>query len=74
MERLALIADDPTYSFPVNFPLLYRYTRVSSYSVDDIVNGRITATSIGEFNDLFDGAIHRYGNEESRLAAAKEME
>ena len=72
MEKLARISEDPKYHFPMKFPLLYRYTRIAPYSVDDIINNRITATSIGEFNDLFDGAVHRYGSEEEQLTAAKQ--
>lgn len=49
------------YSFPTRFPLLYRYRTLSTYAIDDIVNGIISLSSIGEFNDVFDGAFHQYG-------------
>ena len=59
------------YVIPETLPKLYRYKPLSEYAVDDIVNGKITATSIGEFNDIFDGAIHRYGTTEERENAAE---
>lgn len=63
---------DSQYSFPNAFPPLYRYRSLSSYAVDDIINGNITTTRIGEFNDLFDGALHRYGTKEERQRAAED--
>ena len=59
------------YMFPSVFPSLYRYRPFSTYAVDDIVNNKITLTSIGEFNDIFDGAIHRYGTIEEKEKAAE---
>jgi hypothetical protein len=59
------------YSFPSKFPILFRYRSLSTYAIDDIINEQVTATSIGEFNDLFDGAIHRYGNDAEQEAAAE---
>ena len=47
------------YVFPSMYPKLYRYSSLSSYSLDDIINGRITLTSVGEFNDVFEGAVQR---------------
>lgn len=51
------------YSVTDTLPLLYKYKRLSSYSVDDICSSRFTATAIGEFNDIFDGAIQRKGSQ-----------
>ena len=51
-----------SYSFPPVLPLLYRYRSFSSFAVDDIVKNKITLSSIGEFNDIFDGAIHKCGS------------
>lgn len=63
------------YSFPGVFPKLYKYSSLSQYIVDDIINERTTITSIGEFNDIFDGTIHRYGTEkEIDEAAEKEWQ
>lgn len=45
---------------------------MSKYAVDDILAGRMMATSIGEFNDLFDGAMHNYGTREERTQLAEE--
>lgn len=45
---------------PINFPKLYQYRSLSEYAVNDIIEQKVTTTSIGHFNDLFDGAIHRY--------------
>lgn len=71
MRRLAANLENSDYVFPSKFPLLFRYRSLSSYAIDDIINEQVTATSIGEFNDLFDGAIHRYGNDAEREAAAE---
>lgn len=62
------------YLFPKVFPPLYRYRSLSSYAIDDIIHGSITATRIGEFNDLFDGALHSYGEEELQNAAEAEWD
>lgn len=71
-RRLASGANDVTYSFPTVFPMLYKYQSLSKYAVDNIIEHSITASSIGSFNDLFDGAIHRYGSQkEIELAAEK---
>lgn len=70
-QRLANTTGDSQYSFPLSFPPLYKYRSLSEYAVDDIINGHITATSIGDFNDLFDGAIHRYATQEECTQAAE---
>ena len=57
------IALHSEYSVPDTLPLLYKYRRLSVHSVDDICAGRITATAIGEFNDIYDGAIQRKGSQ-----------
>ena len=59
------------YMFPPVLPLLYKYRSLSMHAIDDIVNNKITLTSIGEFNDIFDGAIHQYGSLEEIEAAAE---
>lgn len=46
-----------TLLVPTVLPTLYKYRRLSKHSVEDICAGRFTATAIGEFNDIFDGAI-----------------
>ena len=69
-NRLAQFSDVP-YSFPDTYPSLYQYKPLSGYVVEDICSGQITASSIGEFNDVFDGAVHRYGTEEERVAASE---
>ena len=70
LNRLAQSTDIP-YSFPSVLPKLYQYKPLSFYAVNDICSGNVTASSIGEFNDLFDGALHRYGNEEERICEAE---
>ena len=64
------------YLLPSVLPPLYRYRSFSTYAVDDIVNSKITLTSIGDFNDIFDGAIHQYGTKEEieKAAEAKWLE
>ena len=69
-NRLAQSTDIP-YSFPSVLPKLYQYKPLSLYAVNDICSGNVTASSIGEFNDLFDGALHCYGNKEERICAAE---
>lgn len=58
-KRLASYAGNKEYVFPNSFPALYRYRPLSEYAVNDIIQNRLTLTSIGEFNDLFDGAFHK---------------
>ena len=69
-NRIKNVTQQP-YSFPEVFPLLYRYRPLSSYAIDDIINNKITLTSIGEFNDVFDGAFHQYGTMEEIESAAE---
>lgn len=69
--RLAHVGKDTGYSFPDTFPILHRYRPLSKYSIDDVIKSEVCATSIGEFNDFFDGAIHRFGTEEEITSAAK---
>lgn len=59
------------YMFPPVLPPLYRYRSLSTHAIDDIINNKITLNSIGEFNDVFDGAIHQYGTMEEIEAAAE---
>jgi len=70
-NRLITGTKNPEYSFSNVFPALYKYRSMSKYTVDDILSGSITATSIGEFNDLFDGSMHNYGTTEERTLAAE---
>lgn len=60
IKKISKSTKDPNYTFPTHFPLLCRYTKLSHYSIEDIINEQVTATIIGEFNDIFDGAIHKY--------------
>lgn len=61
---------DEAYCFPASLPKLYKYRSLSSHAIDDIINGKIMMTSIGDFNDVFDGAIHQYGSKEEIEKAA----
>lgn len=61
------------YAFPREFPKLYKYRPLSQYCVNDLVNGKLTLSSIGEFNDVFDGAMHQYGSKEEIEKAANEQ-
>lgn len=63
-QRLSTHIQDLNYMFSANFPTLYKYRSISKYSVDDVVNGKFTATTIGNFNDVYDGAIHTYGSDD----------
>lgn len=70
-KKLAKETNKLQYSFPSSFPPLFKYCTFSKYAVDNVINGHATATSVGEFNDLFDGAIHQYGSQEERIQAAE---
>ena len=72
LQRLRAGISDPAFAFPERFPRLYKYRGLSEYAVNDIVNHSVTATSIGSFNDLFDGAIHKYGSKEEIEQAAEQ--
>lgn len=71
-QRIATMIQDPCFALPNSFPILYRYRNMSDYAINDILNGEITLTIIGAFNDLFDGAFHRYGSETERQNKAEE--
>lgn len=68
-DRLAGATDTHSYVFPKTVPILYRYTKFSDYSVKDIIENKVTATLNTEFNDVFDGSLHRY---KDRSEAIKE--
>ena len=70
-KRLSSGTNNTTYSFEKEKPKLYKYQPLSYYAVENIINGKLTATRIGEFNDLFDGAIHCYGSKEEIDEAAE---
>lgn len=70
-KRLDEGAGGKPYAFAEEFVPLYKYRPLSKYAVDDLVGGRVTATSIGEFNDLFDGSMHYFGTSEERESAAE---
>lgn len=72
LQRLRAGISDPAFTFPERFPRLYKYRGLSEYAVNDIINHSVTATSIGSFNDLFDGAIHKYGSKEEIEQAAEQ--
>lgn len=57
-KRIASHPGNEGYAFPSSFPPLYRYRSLSEHAINDIVQDQFTLTSIGEFNDLFDGAFH----------------
>lgn len=74
-HRLAKMDVNMQHPFPSTFPNLYKYRSLSNYTVEDIVKQQITATCVGDFNDIFDGAIHQYGtNEEQKEAAETKWE
>lgn len=49
------------YCFPNKIPSLFKYRAFSQHTVDDLLNKRLTLTSVGNFNDLFDSTIHSNG-------------
>lgn len=72
INRLQSNAQGKDFTFPTTFPKLYKYRPLSEYAVADLKGQYMTATSIGCFNDLFDGAIHLYGAKEQRRVAAEQ--
>lgn len=72
IKRIRSNTQAKSFSFQTVFPKLYKYRPLSEYAVADIKGHHLTATSVGCFNDIFDGAIHRYGTEEKRRAAAEQ--
>ncbi len=72
IKRLQSNAQGNNFIFPTVFPKLYKYRPLSEYAVADLKGQRMTATSIGCFNDLFDGAIHLYRTKEGRRAEAEQ--
>lgn len=70
-KRIAAMNHDFGFSFPQCFPKLYKYRNLSNYAIEDLVNGKLTLTSIGTFNDLFDGAFHEFGTGEERKREAE---
>lgn len=70
-RRIVTETENNKYSFSNVFPALYKYSSMSKAVVNNILASRITATSIGEFNDLFDGALHYYGTKEERTHSAE---
>lgn len=69
-KRISAASPEP-YEFPKSFPKLYKYRSMSSYTIDDIVNCKMSLSAIGEFNDVFDGAMHQYGSKQEREKAAE---
>ena len=71
-RRIAIMTKSPCFILPNSFPVLYKYRNLSEFSVNDVVKEKITLTLIGAFNDLFDGAFHRYGSETERQQRAEQ--
>lgn len=69
--RIAKGTNNPLYSFPAKIPKLYKYQPISHYAIENTISGFLSASRIGEFNDLFDGAMHCHGSEEERKKAAE---
>ena len=45
------------YTLRGKLPRLYKYRPLSPYAVDDIMNGKLSFSAIGEFNDIFDAPL-----------------
>ena len=61
VKRIQNHLNEPSYHFPECFPLLYKYRTFNQHSINDLLNDKVTVTSIGNFNDLFDSTFHSYG-------------
>lgn len=70
-QKIARETTNYNYHFQNKFPILYKYQSLSVHAVDNIVNEVLSTTRIGEFNDLFDGALHQYGTDLERQKAAE---
>ena len=71
-KRIATMSNNFSFFLPDSFPVLYKYRNMSDFAINDILEGKITLTLIGAFNDLFDGAFHMYGSESDRNQKAEE--
>jgi len=63
-QRIAKGCGNPNYAPPLTYPPLYKYRSLSKHAMSDVMSGTVTATAIGDFNDIFDGAIQQYGTQE----------
>lgn len=70
-QRIAKGTNNPFYPFKTNIHKLYKYQSLSDRATENVINGFLYATRIGDFNDLFDGAIHIYGSDEEIKEAAE---
>ena len=52
------------YHFEKSFPKLYHYRKLTDYLIDDIINKKMTLSSIYSFNDVFDSTVQIYNTEE----------
>lgn len=52
------------YHFEKSFPKLYHYRQLTDYLIDDIINKKMTLSSIYSFNDVFDSTVQIYNTEE----------
>lgn len=70
-KKLSLGTAHPFYSFKNTFPILYRYRALSEYTLNDIINQKITTSHVGNFNDIYDGAVQIYSTDKECYSAAK---
>ena len=57
-DQLSENMNEQTYICPSEMPVLHRFTKLEKYAVHDIINGKLTITSISAFNDIYDGVMH----------------
>ena len=72
-EKLRKESGKIEYCLPKKFPIVYRYRAFSDYAIDDIILGKISLTSIGEYNDPFEGAIHRKQEQKERMEKCEQQ-
>lgn len=63
------------YRFEESFPKLFHYGKLSKHLIHDIMNQKLTLSSIHCFNDVFDSTVQIYNtDEEIDKAAIKRMQ
>lgn len=47
-----------TYHIPKRIPVLYKYSSISEYVVENLCNGQISFSPVSSFNDYYDSTVH----------------
>lgn len=53
-KRIRSSSRNSNYSFPSAFPILYQYRGLNEFVIRNILNGQLSVSSVGSFNDIYD--------------------